>query len=495
VKGIVAEINGKYAIILTKNGSFVKVKTAADMVIGQEIDMDRPSGKAKKTRLTSKIISIAAAGLLALGVGYAGYSYTLPYSYVHVDINPSIELTMNIYDRIIGAEALNSSGEELLNGSNLKNQKVDTAVKQLLNAAVQNGYLTGDEPQSEQTGQALDKPGKDDDEQLTKDESSIDNAVLLTVSSNNSRKSNELRGNIEQAAAKELEKEKVKSKILTGEASIEQRNDARRFGVTPGKLVLIEDALELKAEPAPQIEELKNASIKDLLEKASDKADKKAKREEQQAKERAKREEQQAKERAKREEQQAKERAKREEQQAKDKAKWEEQQAKDKAKWEEQQAKDKAKWEEQQAKDKAKREEQQAKDKAKREEQQAKEKAKQEEKKARENAKQSENKANSVKQNDTGKGSRNDPAQKNQTWKNNNQKPSYNNKKDEKDNSKKTQKNLKEEREKLRQDLLGQIKGRQDNYFGNQHQKDESKGKQSNHNSSKNQKKTQNSRR
>jgi hypothetical protein len=440
VKGIVAEINGKYAIILTKNGSFVKVKTAADMVIGQEIDMDRPSGKAKKTRLTSKIISIAAAGLLALGVGYAGYSYTLPYSYVHVDINPSIELTMNIYDRIIGAEALNSSGEELLNGSNLKNQKVDTAVKQLLNAAVQNGYLTGDEPQSEQTGQALDKPGKDDDEQLTKDESSIDNAVLLTVSSNNSRKSNELRGNIEQAAAKELEKEKVKSKILTGEASIEQRNDARRFGVTPGKLVLIEDALELKAEPAPQIEELKNASIKDLLEKASDKADKKAKREEQQAKERAKREEQQAKERAKREEQQAKERAKREEQQAK-------------------------------------------------------EKAKQEEKKARENAKQSENKANSVKQNDTGKGSRNDPAQKNQTWKNNNQKPSYNNKKDEKDNSKKTQKNLKEEREKLRQDLLGQIKGRQDNYFGNQHQKDESKGKQSNHNSSKNQKKTQNSRR
>jgi hypothetical protein len=418
VKGIVAEINGKYAIILTKNGSFVKVKTAADMVIGQEIDMDRPSGKAKKTRLTSKIISIAAAGLLALGVGYAGYSYTLPYSYVHVDINPSIELTMNIYDRIIGAEALNSSCEELLNGSNLKNQKVDTAVKQLLNAAVQNGYLTGDEPQSEQTGQALDKPGKDDDEQLTKDESSIDNAVLLTVSSNNSRKSNELRGNIEQAAAKELEKEKVKSKILTGEASIEQRNDARRFGVTPGKLVLIEDALELKAEPAPQIEELKNASIKDLLEKASDKADKKAKREEQQAKERAKREEQQAKD-----------------------------------------------------------------------------KAKQEEKKARENAKQSENKANSVKQNDTGKGSRNDPAQKNQTWKNNNQKPSYNNKKDEKDNSKKTQKNLKEEREKLRQDLLGQIKGRQDNYFGNQHQKDESKGKQSNHNSSKNQKKTQNSRR
>ena len=119
--------------------------------------------------------------------------------------------------------------------------------------------------------------------------STVQNAILLTVSSNSSKKSTALRENIEKAASKELEKEKVNSEILIGEASIEQRNDARRFGVTPGKLVLIEDALKSEAEPVSQIKEFKRASINDLLKKASDKAEEKSKQEEEGSSRRSKR--------------------------------------------------------------------------------------------------------------------------------------------------------------------------------------------------------------
>ncbi len=478
MKGIVVETKGKYAIILTQGRSFVKVKAMADMPIGEEIDLNRPAGRTKNTRVITKITSIAAAGLLALGLGYASYCYTVPYSYVHVDINPSIELTANIYDRIIGVEALNTSGEELLGGSNLKNHKVDMAVKQLLNTAVQHGYLNayellpadsgsavegqqaGDGQGMAYSGQALDNPQEPPttiSKTETKSEGAIENAVLLTVTSNNSKKSNALKDNIVKAATKELRKEKVRSEVLIGEASVEQRDAARVYGVTPGKLVLIEDVLE--SEPESQIEELKKVPIKDLLSKASHKAKEKAKQEKQKAREKAKQEEQKAREMAKQEEQKAREMAKQEEQKAGEKAKQEEQKASEKAGKEEQRAKEKAEQEEIRKQNDRK-------------------------------EKQSENKNNSVRQSSTGKGFGNDSTQKrrageddqkggfndntgNNSRKNENSKwnagsnsknqdnsgnsKAKDNKKD-KNKSKKTKEDLKREGERLREELLDQMK-------------------------------------
>ena len=301
MKGIVAEISGKSAVVLTQTGSFKKVKATSDMIIGKGIDLNRPAENSRMTRTVMKVTSLAAAGLLALGVGLGAYCYTLPYSYVHVDINPSIELTVNIFDRIISAEALNVDGEELLSNNDLRNTKVNAAVTQLLNAAVQQGYLNNNADQSANvSGQSSDIPdqsidvpttAKDvpvrtnpdeqksigDKPETTPDELAesepkaleIANAVLVTVSSNNARKSDTMKKELADAVSVELDKDQVKSEILVAKASIEQRNDARQYGVTPGKLVLIEDAMEGKSET--DLDKLKKTAIKDLLEMASDK--------------------------------------------------------------------------------------------------------------------------------------------------------------------------------------------------------------------------------
>lgn len=301
MKGIVAEISGKSAVVLTQTGSFKKVKATSDMVVGKEIDLNHPAGNSNMTRTVMKVTSLAAAGLLVLAAGLGAYSYTLPYSYVHVDINPSIELTVNIYDRIIRAEALNVDGEELLSNNDLKNIKVNTAVTQLLNTAVQQGYLNNAAAQEaslpgqsedihdqsvDDTGPAIDdyvisSPDEQDSTgdklETTPDEPAesepkaleISNAVLVTVSSNNTRKSDNLKKELTDAVSVELDKDHVKSEILVAKASIDQRNDARQYGVTPGKLVLIEDAMEGKAEA--DLDKLKKTAIKDLLEMASDK--------------------------------------------------------------------------------------------------------------------------------------------------------------------------------------------------------------------------------
>jgi len=294
MKGIVAEIKGKYAVVLTQEGLFQRVKATSDMEVGKEIDLSSPAVKPKPARAIAKVASLAAAGLLILGTGIAAYSYTVPYSYVYVDINPSIELTANIYDRIIRADALNPDGEELLSEYDLRNERVDTAVLRILNAAVKQGYLnntsdvqdsnddliqdvqaeqkergeTGAEAGTETKG---DKPGATIDEPAVGGSkvSDITNPVLITVSSKNKKKSDTLKKEITRAASEKLDKDMVESRMLVAQASVEQRDEARKYGVSPGKLVLIEDAM--KGKPASELDKLKETAIRDLLKMAADK--------------------------------------------------------------------------------------------------------------------------------------------------------------------------------------------------------------------------------
>jgi len=244
MKGIVAEINGKHAIVLTKEGVFKRIKAEPHMTVGSEVDIDSPKYSGTRQKLISKAASIAAAALLVLGTGYGAISYSMPYTYVDFDINPSIELTVNIYDRIINAEALNSDGQVLLENSKLKNTKLSEGVTQLIGQAAAQGYI---------------KP-------VATDSDAVENAVLFTISSGNANKSKALKEELANTIEEKLSNESIVSDVLVGEATLEQREDARKIGTTPGKLALIENAI--KAEPELSVEELKSAAVKDLVAKA-----------------------------------------------------------------------------------------------------------------------------------------------------------------------------------------------------------------------------------
>jgi len=326
MKGIIADIKGRYAVVLTQDGLFKRIRALPGMVIGEEIDLDQPSGR-KSRKTVMKITSIAAVCLLALGIGAGAYSYVTPYSYIDLDINPSIELTVNIYDRIIEVEALNEDGDRLIQDRNFRHMKLDSGVMLLLNSAVEQGYLrtpardagpgshaasenqscgsentyidegvsqpSGSVEQSQNTGveqtgngtadvTAITDPGDgkaaadskgcgaSNAESAESEQSmKIENAVLLTVSSTDRKKADSLKKSVAAAAAEELEKEKVKSEVLVGQTSLEQREAAKTLGLTPGKLALIEDAIQNMPQAEP--DEFKNAPVRDLLELARNK--------------------------------------------------------------------------------------------------------------------------------------------------------------------------------------------------------------------------------
>jgi hypothetical protein len=236
MKGIVADIKGKYAVVLGKDGSFTKVRNNGSYNIGCEIDIEKPA--AIKTSLAARVAFLAAGALLVIGIGYGAYSYTVPYSIIDVDINPSLEITTNIYDRIIKAEALNEEGQKLLQAGSLKHSSLDKGVAVILNNAVRQGYLKGD---------------------------AADNAVVFTIVSEDAKRSEKLRKGIETVAIAELKEEGVKSKVVVGKASRQEHDSAREIGLTQGKLGLIEKAIE--AEPGLKLEDLRDVPVKDILKK------------------------------------------------------------------------------------------------------------------------------------------------------------------------------------------------------------------------------------
>jgi hypothetical protein len=270
MRGIVAEVNGKKAVVLAQDGTFKKIKASANMSIGSEVDLSQPSANTKVIRLVTRVSSIAAAALFAVGVGYGAYCYTLPYSYVDVDINPSVELTANVYDRIIKVEALNEDASKLLTNHNLKNARLDDGISQLLNIAVEQGYLkAGAVMNGKITTPAAIKPGNDnmaEGQTVPATETVAENAVLFTVSSSDTDKSVKLKKKIVKKVSEELGRSNVNSDVLAGEASIQQRDDARVLGVTPGKLALIEDAMD--GQPGLKLEELKKSAVQGLIKKA-----------------------------------------------------------------------------------------------------------------------------------------------------------------------------------------------------------------------------------
>lgn len=86
-------------------------------------------------------VGLACLLLLTFAGAFSYNSYFTETIYVDVDINPSMELTINRFDRIIGVYAYNKEGEDLLSKLNLMHQPYEKAVTMLTEAAIQNGFL------------------------------------------------------------------------------------------------------------------------------------------------------------------------------------------------------------------------------------------------------------------------------------------------------------------------------------------------------------------
>ena len=109
-------------------------------------DGANPLSQSRFSRIRIRRRAFAIAACLVLVVlSLGGYRvYFTPTAYIDVDVNPSIELSVNRFDRVLGVIALNDDGELLLESVDLEHLKAEDALSRLVASDAFAQYTSGD---------------------------------------------------------------------------------------------------------------------------------------------------------------------------------------------------------------------------------------------------------------------------------------------------------------------------------------------------------------
>ncbi len=224
---IVVDIEGKYACVLTDDGQFLKIKNK-NYQIGEYVELPTVQ-KSFAHNWFRQLATAMAVVVVVLGGGAGVYAY--PYGSVSLDVNPSINYTINIFDRVIGVDGINDDGSVITESLNVKNMNINEAIASTITTLQSNNYLTDLE----------------------------DNYVVVAVNTKSEEHSKSVVSSVETSLASD---ESVS--VLTTVASDEDVKEAKDLNTSPGKMWIVKKAKE-DSEDEMDVEEWVNHSVKDII--------------------------------------------------------------------------------------------------------------------------------------------------------------------------------------------------------------------------------------
>ncbi len=133
MNGIIADIKGRRAVLLTENNDYLTIKNKG-YSIGQKINY-------KPTSYTGFTV-LAASVILCLFTGFGGMKlYYHPVSYIDIDINPSMRIGINTFERVIEFTPLNDDAQTLIDSIGKLTGSVDKCIKEIVEASENLGYI------------------------------------------------------------------------------------------------------------------------------------------------------------------------------------------------------------------------------------------------------------------------------------------------------------------------------------------------------------------
>lgn len=225
MKGIILETRDNEAAILSDDGDVSKIINK-NYKLGQVITMKKE--KNFNSKFITKVAGIAAVFAITV---VSGFAYATPTSYVSLDVNPSIEYSLNAFDRVLYVTAVNEDGEKIIVDLDVKNNDIAKAIQKTVDKLIEGGYIANDE----------------------------NAGVIIAASNSNKNKADKLATDLQDDTQKYINKKGETAKVeaeAVGKARVEQ---AKVLGVTPGKLNLVEK-LVVSSEGIKEIdaEEFKN---------------------------------------------------------------------------------------------------------------------------------------------------------------------------------------------------------------------------------------------
>lgn len=138
MKGVVTALQGREATLLKNGGEFLTVPARPEWRIGDVVDCP----ERKPFRLPRALYAAAASVVLLFSLAFGGYAvYFQEAALLSIDVNPSIELSVNRFGRVIGQTAVNEDASALLAQSSLQNMAYADAVDTLLRQVEMQRYL------------------------------------------------------------------------------------------------------------------------------------------------------------------------------------------------------------------------------------------------------------------------------------------------------------------------------------------------------------------
>lgn len=166
------------------------------------------------------VLLFVIVGVLAWG-GYYYYNSNKTASVVTIDINPSIELSLNENNKVLSALALNEDASILLSDLTLKGLSLEEATEILVNEAIETGYI---------------------------DELSDDNDIIVTSYNDDDEITTDLNDSVIEDIDDLLDSRNIAATVSYLHVTDEIKTAAEEYGISNGKMLLVEKALVLNPE-------------------------------------------------------------------------------------------------------------------------------------------------------------------------------------------------------------------------------------------------------
>ncbi len=233
-RGLVAKISDGYCIILTGRGTYERIPAPPRGArVGAEVSYSSHTAIAPVLKPMALV-----ASLLIMFVCWSLFSQVgmpVAVAYVSLDINPSLELSVDKNLNVIDVKYFNDDAANLLNQERLKGTNLYDALATVVNQAIAANYI--------KTGQ--------------------DNLIVSTITPAGAATAPVDQQSIQQYLEKSINKGGLTGEVRMYSASGEFRAEAENEGLSPGKYLIYEQLKETGDQVS--IDDVRNNNIRELV--------------------------------------------------------------------------------------------------------------------------------------------------------------------------------------------------------------------------------------
>lgn len=216
--------------------SSVIKKAGFDLIPSKKSYLNKIKDTIKSNLVRNKIAFACSLSILFLGFGT--YTYIkLPVAYVSLDINPSIELSVNRFNNVVSTSALNKDGQILLNDINSDDKSVYSIVNGIIDSAIKEKYISNNKP----------------------------TAIAVASISDDYELRNSLENDLKNSISNHFSKKSIDGTIYSYDEDLSKRDAAQKMDISVGKMNLIEELISF--DESITVDEYKDKSVVNIDDK------------------------------------------------------------------------------------------------------------------------------------------------------------------------------------------------------------------------------------